>query len=118
MAFNAIRLRKIIKRIYVLSAVENELAQTKGIILAKFYADQMKRKHLDDQVDNDEISVQEWSLKTDVFDALIEKTKEILDEIEVKIADMESERMNLETQLNNYEDDDITRAMNSIGVWN
>ena len=118
MAFNAIRLRKIIKRIYVLSAAENELAKTKGPILAKLYADQMKRKHLDEQVDDDEISVQEWSLKTDVLDTLIEKTKEILDEIEVKIADMESERMNLETQLNNYEDDDITRAMNSIGVWN
>ena len=118
MAFNAIRLRNIVRKIYVLSSVENNLAKTRATVRAILNNKRFERKRLDRQVDNNEISGQEWALKTDALDILIDEIGDVVQELEIKIADAESERMRLQTELNNYEDDDITRAIEATGLWN
>ena len=118
MALRVIRLRSIIKKISVLSAVEIDLSKTKASIEANLASKEAERRILDEKIDNGKITPEEWSLKTDVVDYLIAENQLIIAEMETKINNLESERYNLQAQLKDYDNDDIIRVMNSIGIWN
>ena len=118
MALRVIRLRSIIKKISVLSAVEIDLSKTKASIEANLASKEAERRILDEKIDNGKITPEEWSLKTDVVDYLIAENQLVIAEMETKINNLESERYNLQAQLKDYDNDDIIRIMNSIGIWN
>ena len=118
MALRVIRLRSIIKKISVLSAVEIDLSKTKASIEANLASKEAERRILDEKIDNGKITPEEWSLKTDVVDYLIAENQLVIAEMETKINNLESERYNLQAQLKDYDNDDIIRVMNSIGIWN
>ena len=118
MALRVIRLRSIIKRISVLSAVEIDLSKTKASIEANLASKVAERRILDEKIDNGKITPEEWSLKTDVVDYLIAENQLVIAEMETKINNLESERYNLQAQLKDYDNDDIIRTMNSMGIWN
>jgi len=118
MALKAIRLRAIVKKISVLSAVEIDLAKTKASIESNLAEKEAERRILDERIDNGEITPEVWSLKTDVVDYLIAENQIVISEMEQKINNLESERYSLQAQLQDYDNDDIVRAMNSVGIWN
>ena len=117
MAFSVIRLRNIIKRIHVLSAVEIDLAKTKTFIEGKLVLKQTERRRLDKEVDEEKISAKKWVISTDIVDELIAINQSVIEDLEERIADAECQRHELERELETYEDDDITRAMEAVGVW-
>ena len=117
MAFCVIRLRNIVKWIAILSAVEIDLAKTKTFIEGKLIIKQRERKQLDDKLDNDKITAAQWATQTDIVDEIIAYNEALIEEIQSKITDMTCERYQLQDELNDYEVEDISRALESTGIW-
>ena len=118
MALKAIRLRTIIKRISILSAVEIDLSKTKEAIENNLEEKETERRILDEKIENKQITGEEWDLRTDVVDYIIAENSIVINELETKISSLESERYKLQAELSNYEHADIERVINALGIWN
>ena len=117
MALKAIRLRTIVKRISILSAVEIDLSKTKEAIENNLEEKETERRILDEKIENKQITGEEWDLRTDVVDYIIAENSIVINELETKISSLESERYKLQAELSNYEHADIERVINALGIW-
>ena len=118
MALKAIRLRTIIKRISILSAVEIDLSKTKQAIENNLTEKEAERQKLNEKIENAQITGEEWALRSDVVDYVIAENSIVIRELETKISSLESERYKLQAELTNYEKADIERVINALGIWN
>ena len=99
-----------------MSAVEIDLAKIKSEIENNLAEKEEERRNLNERIENAQITGEEWSLKTDVIDYVIAENSIVIHELETKISSLESERYKLQAELYNYENDDITRVMSSLGI--
>ena len=103
------RLKTIIKKIYVLEAMEIELTKQKTFIESCMEGNTRARRSLDVKLESGLINSEAWALKTDAIDEMLIEDEISIENLERQISLLQNERQGYEVDLENYTQEEIRR---------